>query len=196
MKEESRESRRDRIQKAFDAQADELGLEVEASSFSEGEHYGVGFIPLLGKRMAVAVPAVEAPEDITEADRDAVIHIVKGWESVYPDDVATEWPNYVTDPVMLVDPSGVVRIGAEEMEASPKDKMIEETMEKYPVCNPREVKLDDVNVVFVGQVRAGLTGTLSETMKDGTTQTTKINHILIKTLGGWRITVITKELVH
>ena len=192
----SPDGREERNQQAFDEMADEMGFELERSSFSEGEHYGVGFIPMLGRRLAVTVPRVEKPPEIDTADEDHVVALVAAWESIQPDDLPKVYSDYVTDPVLLVDPSGVVVIDARDMELTAKDKLVDQTMEKYPICNPRKVKLSDVNVVFVGLTRAGLTATLEEELQNGDVQRTKINHILIKTLAGWRITILTKELVH
>ena len=158
---DSHDPREERVQKAFDEAAEDLGFDLEESSFAEGEHYGVGFIPLVGRKLAVCVPKVEFPEDVSEEDRKEVISLVEAWESVHPNDLPKVWHNYVTDPVMLVDPSGVIPIGGEEMEASAKDT----------------------------------TRTVEETMADGSKQSTEIVHLLIKTLAGWRIAVLTKELV-
>lgn len=188
-------------QQAFDTQAEELGFTLEERSFAEGEHHGIGIIPIPAVSRIVSTGTARVTtesEGESEGDDEAAVRAaIEAWERLHPDVVAEEGENLVTDPFLVVDDDRVETLDHHALKAAPATDEFRLVCERFPVKSiadgGRDVTISDCRIVFIGDGRAAATYHVKENYLKGDPFEGKAAAILLHTAQGWRITVMTKH---
>ncbi len=179
-----------RLQADFDRQADALGLRTEAFASAEACTVGVAFA-IASKTVSVATPAAAAAPGST--DDAAIGTLLNGYESLGPQDFASNWRNYATDPHLGIGPSWAGVVDQNAVQYWLGSASLADAVKNYPMSTPRKVTLKNLAIVYIGGTRASATYRVEEQHTNGKLTAGNTAAILIKVDGaGWRIIAATK----
>lgn len=181
------------VQQAFDRQAGSLGLRPEPAP-GAGEVRTVGEAFFLAFKKIVDMDTDPAAPPVGAADDTAIQSILNGAYALTPAALKTQWKNFYHDPFEAVGRDFIVRMNTHTIRKWAKSDGLAERLQQYPPFDPRQVQITNVNIVYIGNVRAAVTFHLQETFQNGTVAAGNSLALLVKlrTLG-WRILIITKE---
>jgi hypothetical protein len=188
--------REDRVQQAFDRAADGLGLRLEPVSAREGGDdvriVGTAFVAF---NKSIDYELMESPPPVGAADDTAITSILMAYETVSPADLAQNWRQYATDPHIAVADGWVAQVTDKTFRKWLRSDEYEEWTEEYPMFSPRHVQVTNLNIVYIGRVRAVVTYHLQEEFTNGTVAAGNGSASLFKLEGGqWRIVSIHKRV--
>lgn len=187
---DSQRERAERLQEAFNEAAAELDLRLDPAAGSDPRCIGVAFIIL----PFVAYDLDDSESPAGHADDESISNVVHRLETMTVAQFhAGEWRNYAYDPHVSVTATGLGKIdqaAVEEWLASPE---FQEYLQEYPPKTPRDVKIQQLKVVYLGQHQAAATYRVVETFANG--KVTAGNSAMM--LGemknvGWRAVVTSK----
>jgi hypothetical protein len=178
------------IQQAFDRQADSLGLRLEPVPGS-GEVRSIGEAFFFGTTEDYDIP--QDPPPVGAADDAAIQSLLNAAFALTPEQLAEDWQDYYADPFQAVGESWTTRMDNKKIKKWLRSDELEQWQEDFPIFTPRQVQLTNVNIVYLGDVRAVVTYNVSEDYQNNTTASGNGAAIVIKLDLGWRILVITKQ---
>jgi len=194
--------REDRVQQAFDRAAEGangaagLGLKLEPAQAGEGGDdvriVGTAFVAF---SKAIDYDLMDSPPPVAAADDAAITSIVTAYESILPVDLAANWRQYATDPHIAIADGWVAQVTDKTFRKWLRSDEYEEWTEEYPMFSPRHVQITNLNIIYIGRVRATVTYVLQEEFTNGKVAAGNGSASLFKLEGGqWRIVSIHKRV--
>ncbi len=181
------------LQGAFEEQADGLGLlALEPAPRAQRMSRMVG-IAAAGTHSLVDLEGKTSTAEIGEADRKAIAEVVRRFESLHPQEFLKEWKSFATNPYVAVGESMVGTVEEDGLEEFFNRDSFRETLEAFPPFQPRKLTVSNMQIVFVGQVRAAATYRVEEDFKNQKHKVDNCAAILVKMADGWRITAVTTK---
>jgi hypothetical protein len=171
-------------QEAFDQQAPDLGLRLEAPT-ERSRDIGAVFalfrvIVDVGKPIAPLVPG--------DDDRAKITEIIRKWEELDPDRIVKRWQDFATDPFIGIGRGQVGELNQGSFDEWRESDELKMDMEAYPPDSPRRIAIREDRLTFVGSVNAVATYRIEETYTNRKMRATNAALILAKSPdGGWKI---------
>lgn len=183
------------LQQAFDRVAGDLGLRPEPAP-GQGEIRTVGeaFFAALAFRKVVDVDTDPTTPPVGAGDDEAIQAILNGAYSQAPADLKKSWQSFYHDPFEAVGRSFIVRMNGTAIRKWLRSPELAQRLKEYPPFHPRQVQITNVNIVYIGNVRAAVTYHVQETFRNGVVAAGNSMALVVKLQDrGWRILIITKE---
>jgi len=180
------------VQKSFDRAADRLGLRLEPA-LSPGEVRHIGAFFAFSNTTDVGVAA--SPPPIGSADDAAIAAVVSGAASLLPDQVLGRWQDYYNDPTDVVGRNFLTRMDHKGIRKWEKSRKVARMLKEYPPFSPRKAEITDLRIVYVGDVRAAVTYHIEERFQNGKVAAGNASALLVKLEAGWRIVVLTSDVL-
>lgn len=178
------------IQQSFDRAAGGLGLRLEpAPGSGEVRHIGKAY----GFRVVTDVDTVDSPPPIGEADDAAITAVITGAASLTPDQVLSRWRDYYNDPAEVVGRNFLAQMNEREIRKWEKSAKLAQMLQEYPPFSPRQVRITDLRIVYVDDVRAAVTYHVEEQFQNGKAGAGNASALLARLDAGWRILVFTSH---
>jgi hypothetical protein len=193
MSEERKESepeRTERLQKAFDEAAGGLDLRLEPAGSEKPRSIGIAFMAA----PQISFDTDDAPPPVNPRDDREIERLIHGHESLTPEQYHQGgWRDFLFDPHMALAKEGLIhtdQAAIDEFLASPR---FLEFQQQYPWKEPREVKIKNVQVTYIGPYLAAATYRVIETSANGKVLAGNAATLCVRLEGaGWRGAVITK----
>ena len=197
MERRKEEERSSSLQRAFAEQSAELRLPAENVCDPDTRTIGVAFAAFkktVSVQMAPPAPGgLQASAGEDSASDAAITAVLQGYESLSPETFAAQWRNYATDPHMGVGTSWVGTVDDDAVAHWLKSDALAKAIAAFPPHSPRQVTLQNVQIVYVGSGRAAATYRVEERHANGQTSAGNAAAVLMNVAGaGWRIAVVTK----
>lgn len=181
------------VQQAFDRVAGELGLRPEPAP-GPGEVRTVGELFFIAFHKIVDVETDPAAPPVGAADDAAIQAVLNGSYSHIPADLKNNWQSFFHDPFEAIGRTFIVRMDGKAIRKWVKSPELAQRLQEYPPFNPRHVQITNVNIVYIGNVRAAVTYHVQEDFQNSTVAAGNSLVLMVKLQNlGWRILIITKE---
>lgn len=182
------------VQAAFDRVASDLEFDMDEVRASLNRSVGALVVevkpPPLSSQIELAVDAL-APSD---EDEEAIRRVLETWESASPNDLIETWKANGVWPVVAVGANWIGPIDDEALEEGLKSKHFQESLERYPLYDPRRVTLSELRVVFLGGAKAIATYRSEERYTNGKAYAGNAAAVLMKNKdGAWKVALFTKR---
>src|SRR3954447_5659583 len=180
------------LQQAFDRAAGDLDLRVEPTVSSPEETVTIGVaIAFFSRAVDIRVDPQAPPVDAS--DDDAIKDLIHGYESLDPTIYRARWRHYATDPHIGIGLSWVGLVNEHAIDRWLETKALKDATAAYPPHSPRNLQLNDLRIMYIGDTRAVATYQVEEKYKNDLTTMASYSCILFKVHKvGWRIAVATK----
>lgn len=191
-------SREDRKQEAFDRAAEGLDLELERPSSGHdggdgsltGTEYWMGFY----SHHQIDCELMPSPPPVGAEDDAAITAVIHGYESLAPAELVENWEQYATHPFMVVTDGWVATIDQKVLRHWLRSDELQRILAEYPPFSPRHVQISDLQIVYLGKVRAVVTYRLQEEFTNGKVAAANGSASLFKLEGGlWRIVIVHEQ---
>ncbi len=184
------------MQAAFAAQVSTLNLPADSTCENDSRTIGVAFAVFKKTVDLKTAPAAAQPPGAVpsgSASDAAIGQVLRGYESLAPDQFAQHWRDFASDPHMGVGMSWVGVVDGQAVDHWLKSDSLAKAVAAFPPQSPRKVKLHDLHVTYIGDSRAAATYRVEEEHANGKKSAGNAAAILMHVDGkGWRVVVVTK----
>ena len=179
------------LQAAFDAQAGELGLELDAAAAVDPRSIGVAFMftPMVAYETDPSPAVLDAG-----SDDERIRKILLGHDSLTPGQYRQgDWREHLHDPHITAAREGLIQVDQGVIDEWLESPRFTDFQAQYPWKEVRDVELHDVVITYLGPHMASASYRVVERLANGAMIGGNATTILSRLAGcGWRGVVITK----
>lgn len=165
-------------------------FEFEKTSFSAGENRPTG---ARARFRIFDTPSMGLAPKLENLDESDIVKIITSWESLHPDEVLENYKIYATQPYATIGPDFAVMVTDDTIEQWFDSKEFQDGMLDFPISNPREVKVTDFSITYLGRTRACVTYRVEEKHTNKRISVGNSAAFMIKTDSGWKITATAQH---
>jgi hypothetical protein len=177
------------LDQAFRQAAEGLDLKLEPAPAGDAYCIGIAFVCV----PFVAYDVVDSPPPVGHDDDAKIGHLIRGVEALAPLELQHRWRHYFLDPHIASTLEGIVRVDQEAIDQWLASPRYQDYMAEYPPQNPRDVKVHNLQIAYIGRERASATYRVVEKHANGKVTGGNVTAILaLLEHHGWRIVVVTK----
>jgi hypothetical protein len=186
---EGKEERDRRLQQAFDEAAGGLDLRLEPAG-AAARCVGVAFLaaPLVAYELDDTRPPIDNTDDRAIAD---LIHDLEtlGVHQFR----AGDWRRFLNDPHIAITTTGLAEVDQTTIDEWLDSPQFREYQQEYPPKSPRDVQVENLVVVYIGDLQAAATYRVVERFANGkvTGGNASLSLARLKDIG-WRGVVVNK----
>ncbi len=186
-------SNANRLQRAFEEQAGDLDLIAPVRAPRAHVTSRMVGIAAAGTHSLVDLEGKTSTAEVGEADRKAIAEVIGKFEGLHPEEFLREWKNFATNPYVAVGESLVGTVQEDGLEDFFNRQSFKDTLEAFPPFRPRKLAISNMQIVFIGQVRASATYRVDEDFQNQKHKVDNCAAILVKLQDGWRVTAVTTK---
>ncbi len=184
------------LQEAFDREAEKLDFRLEPTYREEQRMVGVAIVPTTMEEV-VQVPVPAQPRPIEDSDDERIRAILVAWETAGPAgdrSMPATWRKHFTDQVVAVSSGHVGILEREELERALASREFADQQVDYPYCDPRQVRVSNLDLTYIGPAAVVATYRSDETYANGKVFGCNAFAVLMKNPEGeWKVTVVSKR---
>jgi hypothetical protein len=179
------------LQSAFDRLADGLDLRLEAPQ-NESRLRTIGIAIACIRRIVDAEIEKDAPP-IGATDDRAIGEVIRGYETMAPEEFVRRWKEFSTDPHVGIGWSWLAPINTEVVDGWLEREELKEVLRAFPPYSPRRITISDLRIVYIGDTRAAATYRIEEEHTNSKVSGGNTVAILMKIdKAGWKIVAVSK----
>jgi hypothetical protein len=181
------------VQQAFDRVAGDLELRPEPPpAHGEVRTIGAAFFIVLGNTVEVNTLDVAPP--VGASDDAEIQAVLTAAYSVTPEQMEDNWRDFYHEPFEAVGRDFIARMDQPAIRKWARSPELAQHLQNFPPFNPRQVQITNVNITYIGTVRAAVTYHVQETFQNSQVAAGNALALMVKVEGlGWRILITTKE---
>jgi hypothetical protein len=181
------------MQQDFEAQAEDLGLVSGGDASRPRRMSQMVGIALAGTHSLVEMDRKTKAAAVGQSDREVIAETIKKFEGLHPDELMVEWKRYATNPYVAVGESMMGTVHEDGVEEFMNRKAFQDTLKAFPPFKPRKLEVSNIEIMFIGDLRAAATYRVSEEFQNGERKVDNCAAILMRLETGWRIAAVTTK---
>ncbi len=181
------------MQQDFEAQAEGLGLASSSGASRPQRMSQMVGIAAAGTHSLVDMDGGADAGPVGEEDRQAITEVIEKFEGLHPDEFLREWKSYATNPYVAIGESMVGTVQEDGLETFFNRKAFIDTLKAFPPFKPRKLEIANLQIVFIGDIRAAAIYRVSEEFKNSKQKVDNCAAILVKLKEGWRVAAVTTK---
>lgn len=185
------DDRQESSNEAFETLNRELHLELEDPSTPETRAVGIAIIPASAPTVVRETPS--APAGVEDAE-GALRELVTAWETAPEADEVQICSGLATTPFLVASPGRIQVVDRERLAEGHVSQERRIFGERYPYADPRQVEIENFQVVYLGGARAQVTYRVHETYANGEVWAGNCASLAVQAANGdWKIAFWTKR---
>lgn len=181
------------LQDAFEEQAGDLGLIAPDRAPRAHVTSRMVGIAAAGTHSLVEVERRTPVTPVGEDDRKAIAEVIRRFESLHPEEFLQDWKKFATNPYVAVGETLVGTVHEDGLEDFFNRDAFKETLQAFPPFRPRKLTISNMQIVFIGQIRAAATYRVDEDFQNQKHKVDNCAAILVKFDEGWKVTSVTTK---
>ncbi len=178
------------LNEAFASAAPELDLELVDPAGAESRAVGIAIIPASAESVVEEAP----PSSSMEGSEEALLDVVREWETAPPAETVEVFTRLATDPFLAASEGRIQVVDREALEEGHRSQEYQDFLAKYPFFEPRQVSIQAFQAVFLGGSRAQVSYRLHETFQDGSEWAGNGGGLLVQAADGtWKMALWAKR---